>query len=115
MAAASIADPWRPGGTPECPFHAMTGLWCPFCGLTRAAWAAGHLRWHLLLEANILAPLFALGTAIALWALAGLPMPAGPRRSVRRRAWWSVGLVLLVFTLLRNLPGLEILAPHGSP
>jgi len=29
---------------PSCVFHTLTGLWCPGCGLTRAADGLAHLR-----------------------------------------------------------------------
>ena len=29
-----------------CPFRAVTGLPCPFCGLTRSLFAAGQGRWE---------------------------------------------------------------------
>jgi hypothetical protein len=34
------------------------------------------------------------------------------RVRVPGRAWWIIGAVLVLFAILRNLPGLEWLAPY---
>jgi len=40
-----------------CPFHWITGLDCPLCGLTRALFALAKGHWHDALVLNALSPL----------------------------------------------------------
>ena len=52
-------DAWRTGlgeGGPACPFLALTGVPCPFCGMTRATIALGHGDLHAALGFHPLAP-----------------------------------------------------------
>ncbi|MEO6703475.1 MAG: DUF2752 domain-containing protein [Jatrophihabitantaceae bacterium] len=39
---------------PLCPLHAMTGLWCPLCGVTRASHALLHGQLGTALQDNLL-------------------------------------------------------------
>jgi hypothetical protein len=105
-------DPFKHEVTPPCPFHELTGLWCPFCGATRAAWAATHGDLRLMLHANALFPLIVVlfgwswaawfGKASGRW---GIAVPKG------RAFVLALGLALVAFTVLRNLPGFGALAP----
>ena len=108
----ALRDPFKHQITPPCPFHALTGLWCPFCGATRAAWAATHGDLRLMLHANALFPMIVvlfgsswfawLGKATGRWSV---PVP-------KRRAFaWALAAVLVCFTVLRNLPGFGALTP----
>lgn len=101
--AATDGASWTPG----CVFHSLTGLWCPGCGLTRAATAA--LRGDLLgaLSHNLLAPAFALALALAWiqwWQRAH--GRAGMAWLGRAPGWAPVAalVVLVVFGVARNLP-----------
>jgi hypothetical protein len=108
----ALRDPFKHHLTPPCPFHELTGLWCPFCGATRAAWAATHGDVRLMLHANALFPMIVvlfgwswaawLGKTTRRWSI---PIPKG------RAFAWSVAVVLVAFTVLRNLPGFGALAP----
>lgn len=94
---------------PLCPFHAMTGLWCPFCGSTRAAHALLHLQVGTALRDNavfLAAVPFAMVFAGA-W-LTGLRLPP-TRTSVR----CLIVVVLIGFGVLRNLSIGSWLAPHA--
>lgn len=101
-----LVDPSR-HRIPLCPLHALTGLWCPLCGSTRAV--------HALLHAD-------LATAVAdnaLFVLA-LPVLAGlwwrrrtSGRGLPRPVWWAVVVVVLAFGVFRNLPAGSWLAPPG--
>jgi len=105
-------DPFKHQITPPCPFHALTGLWCPFCGATRAAWAATHGDLRLMLHANALFPMIVvlfgwswlawLAKATGRWSI---PVPKGPVFA------WALAAVLVCFTVLRNLPGFGALTP----
>lgn len=109
-----LVGPFRHHLTPPCPFHALTGLWCPFCGGARALWAAGHGDFRLMLHSNALLPVFVvavgwgwlvwLGRATGWWSL---PVPRGRAFSI------AVLVALVAFTVVRNLPGLGALAPPG--
>jgi hypothetical protein len=117
LAAVGLRSPFHPGNWPACPLHTLTGLYCPLCGLTRATWALAHLRFGLMVHANALYPALLvlaawgwlgwLGRASGRWRLP--PLPSG------RRAMVAAAVVLVAFTVVRNLsfgPG-PALAPPG--
>ena len=112
-AAALVAlhDPHTPGAYGFCPFHALTGLWCPACGGLRATNDLAHLRLGAAWSENALwvvaAPAVVVGWLVVLARRArGLPPRPVP-------AWAQVaGLTLVVvFGVLRNLPAFAWLAP----
>lgn len=110
----SRVDPAAPDTLlPPCPIHALTGLFCPGCGSTRALHALLHGD---VVQAIAMNPL--LVVAIPVLALMAINaagwMPRGSARLWRQLArplpWlW----VLLGYALLRNLPWLPFawLAP----
>lgn len=53
---------------PGCPFRTVTGIDCPFCGMTRATLALGGGDWSAALALHPLAPLVVIGT-LALMAI----------------------------------------------
>lgn len=113
-AAVALVSPFTHQLVP-CPFHLATGLWCPFCGATRAVWAATHGDFALMLHCNALLPLYVL---VALWAwlshvgkVTGWWRLAGPSG----RAFYVVAAVGMVgFSVARNLPWLSVLAPPAT-
>ena len=110
------ADPYAAGSLlPPCPFHAMTGLFCPGCGATRALHALLHFDLPQALAMNPLLvlclPLLALfGLQFAGW----LPPRLAPmlRRFTDARPW---AVLILGYALARNLPWppFSWLAPGG--
>ncbi len=91
---------------PNCPFFWLTGYYCPGCGSLRA--------YHQVLRGNVdsamgLNPLTVLALPALIYALVstwlmgfrgrGLPMPKWTSR-----AGWSIGIALVVFAVIRNLP-----------
>src|SRR5687768_13125243 len=90
---------------PPCVFHELTGLHCPGCGSTRALHAIAH--------GDLLR---ALGCNIMLVAIVAL-LPAWPllrhklRPVTQMRLAWGAAAFVIVFFVIRNLPGLAILAP----
>jgi hypothetical protein len=44
--ALALWDPAAHGGPALCPMRVLTGVPCPFCGITRAAGALVRGRWH---------------------------------------------------------------------
>lgn len=104
---------------PLCPVHAMTGLLCPGCGMTRAVHALTAGDPVLAVRSNalvlLLVPAAVLGWAR--WFRARLRgVPAAPwRPGTRGRAALIVLAVLVVaYAVARNLPALAVLAPVTS-
>jgi len=90
-----------------CLFHAVTGLDCIGCGLTRSMHALAHGDFLTALSYNLIMPFWLLLPAYALlgeWlrALAGRPMLP----ILRDRRWLLILLLVssLTFMILRNLP-----------
>ena len=91
---------------PGCPLYRFTGLYCPFCGGTRALHAlfcgefAASLAWNMMLvpELLMLTSLFIL-----------------PDGKFSRRMLAIFMVVFVVFGVIRNLPWapFNLLAPHG--
>lgn len=113
VAVLTQADPYAADSLlPGCPFHALTGLFCPGCGATRAVHALIHGNPALALRMNLLATL----------ALPLLPLMVwrGLRGPFRGTAWLTDArpwlALVLAFTLLRNLPVMPflLLAPMPS-
>jgi hypothetical protein len=108
----AVVDPHTPGHYPTCPFHALTGLWCPGCGGLRAVHDLTQGNLVTALHENVLVVL--LGPALAVWWLiarhrrtAGRPITLV--LTLRGTVW--VVLLLTVFTVVRNLPFGAGLAP----
>lgn len=107
-------DPNRAGNPlPPCPFHWLTGLYCPGCGATRALHALLHGNLQKALSMN---PVFVLALPIValLFAAQCLTLPSVFLRATRifsdARPWaW----LLIGFAVLRNLPWypFSLLAP----
>jgi hypothetical protein len=111
-AALFLLNPAEHAFYPHCFFHHVTGLHCPGCGGLRAVHQILHGHWLAALHLNALA-------VLSLPVVAGLMWRelAGRRRGTSGRhfigGWWIwcfVG-ILLVFTVLRNLPAFPFLAP----
>ncbi|MER6843054.1 DUF2752 domain-containing protein [Streptomyces platensis] len=113
FAVLGAVDPNEPGHYPVCPLLHLTGVYCPACGGLRSAHAVAHGDLIGALGANALA-VAGYAACAAFWALwLGNAVrgrrTAGPRpRAVH---WWALGGLLLVFTVVRNLPFGSGLAP----
>lgn len=99
---------------PSCVFSDLTGWYCPGCGITRALHALVHFDFARALAMNALLVLSL--PVLALMAVHGfMSKPLLPRAVARvlfDGRWW-IG-ALLVYGVLRNLPGFEWLAPGGA-
>jgi hypothetical protein len=109
-----LRDPHQTGSYLFCPWLVLTGTYCPGCGglravndLTRGEVAAAASS-NLLLAGAVPLLLF-------MWSRWFLDRWRGVRRVVdqRRGVLWAslFGLVSLLYWVVRNLPGLEWLAP----
>jgi hypothetical protein len=100
-----LGDPRHSAYFPPCPFHWLTGLYCPGCGSLRAA--------HCLLHGH-------LADAFRLNALFVLSLPLLVVLRLRRdwayQPWvaWAAFCMLVGYGVLRNVPGwpLAMLGPH---
>jgi hypothetical protein len=110
-------DPSQYGFYPGCTFHKTTGLLCAGCGATRAVYQLLHGHVGLALRFN---PLIVISLPLLAWygirklrrALKNEPC------TVRFRPGWLYALfaVLILFTVVRNLPGLpeSMRPPEGA-
>lgn len=112
LAYTRAVDPHAGGFYPLCPIHAVSGLYCPGCGTIRALHALVHGDLPMAFGHNVLVPplLVALVVGIVVWGRSrwrGTPLRLDPPTWLPLTA----GALVLVFGLLRNVPGLEWLAP----
>jgi hypothetical protein len=122
VVAGSIAAFWyvaanKPGVSgwyPPCMFHMTTGLHCPGCGGTRAVHHALNGEVGTAFNQNALAVVVLPLVAVALLSVAAFALTGhwfGKVRVPPAIVWAVVG-VLVLFAILRNLPGFEWLAPR---
>lgn len=105
---------------PKCMFHQTTGLHCPGCGLTRSVHAALNGRFEQAFAYNVLAivilPWLAVSGLRSLWSWVWgtPPRPSRWPAGVKRWTPLTIGIVLTVFWVLRNIPvyPFTLLAPH---
>ena len=88
-------DPAKTQVFPPCPFHALTGLYCPGCGSLRAL---HHVLHGDLRAASGLNPLMVVSIPVLCL------MAAFPRWAYRPWVAWSAFAVLLTYGVIRNIP-----------
>jgi Protein of unknown function (DUF2752) len=109
-AGASVLYSFNPSTSrlfPPCPFHAVTGLYCPGCGSTRAMHQLlhGHVATAFDFNPLVVVALPLVGLALAWQALR--PRRTAPAATAARLpGWWvwALLLVVVVFGIVRNLP-----------
>lgn len=92
---------------PTCPFHALTGLFCPGCGSQRALSALLHGNLLEGLHDNFLAVV-----SLPLLAYAGIVFILNTFRGNKIQEpifytrWfvWTILIAVILFTLVRNIP-----------
>jgi hypothetical protein len=94
-----------------CPFHLLTGLWCPGCGSFRAINALLHGQSLAALGYNLLVVFLLPALAVllvrdAVHTIRGTtPRRTGPAVAI------ALAVVPALFGILRNLPAFAFLAP----
>lgn len=88
---------------PPCPFHAITGLFCPGCGSTRMLYFLVHGQFASAWRENALAMLM---LPVILYGLVRQWTPSGGAVFTRIPSRWitAFAAVLILFTVARNLP-----------
>jgi Protein of unknown function (DUF2752) len=113
-----VRDPHVAGSYGFCPWHALTGGYCPGCGALRAVHDLAHGDLVAAASSNLLL-VAAVPVALVLWAV-WLRAAWWHRRARSLRAWtgartrvvlWSLAAVVVAFTVLRNLEPGAWLAP----
>jgi hypothetical protein len=106
-------DPSKGGAYLRCPLHAATGLWCPGCGMTRAAYKLVHGDLAGSLGTNLFLPVAIVLVAALLW-----DWWWASRRSTRRilaavpvGAWIGLVGAFVGFGVVRNFSAFAALAP----
>ncbi|MFC5071541.1 DUF2752 domain-containing protein [Kitasatospora cinereorecta] len=108
----ATVDPNEPGHYPVCPVLRFTGILCPGCGGLRSAHAFAHGDLVAALGSNALAVAGYVVFA-AVWLLWMVRASRGQplRIALAPVHLWGLGVVLLAFSVLRNLPFGSGLAP----
>lgn len=96
-----------------CPFYMATGLLCPGCGVSRVCLALLRGDWEAAWRANpalvLLGPILAV--LLGLRAFRYVKTGKSGTPAWESRSWTVLALLLVVYGVLRNLPGLELLGP----
>jgi hypothetical protein len=113
LAILFFFDPARNQFYPVCQFHKLTGLNCPGCGATRAAYALMHGNFLLALRDNALFIFCLFGLAArAIWFAAKKNFKKATREFFPVKFLWPLIFVAIAFSILRNLPAFAFLSPN---
>ncbi len=110
----AIADPASGSGFLRCPLYQTTGIYCPGCGLTRAAHAMLRGNVPAALGYNLLLPLVIAAVTIGWLSWVRVSVGRTPIRVLVTMPRWvsiALGAGVVAFAVLRNLPGFHALAP----
>lgn len=98
-----------------CPFKALTGWDCPFCGGLRGTYALLHGDVVTALDRNVLLPFFWAGLILLLWGLwARWDFTGWSQKRWNRRVLVGLAVTLVAFWVVRNLPGMTFLSSDLS-
>lgn len=108
-----VRDPHASGSYGLCPFHELTGWWCPLCGGLRATHDLAQLRIGDAVSSNVLAVAIVLGIAGYFGYWASRRWRGRPARTLQLglRGLLLVSAVAVVFTVVRNVAFGAVLAP----
>jgi hypothetical protein len=105
-AYVALVDPNQSSIYPQCPFRALSGYDCPGCGITRALHSTLHGNIVGAANHNLLAVLIAV-VAVLWFVWARVHRRRGgelPRFSLSPGVTVALGVVVVAFWVLRNLP-----------
>ena len=107
----AVVDPAERSVMPPCPFHALTGWWCPGCGMTRATHHLLHGDVVGALRFNALLPFVLTLIALAWFDWCARTIGKRPVLTGRLPSWAvTAGIAVAVaFAVVRNLPGGDFL------
>lgn len=113
--ALHLRDPHQSGSWGYCPLYAMTGIYCPGCGGLRAVNDLTHLDLTGAASSNLVFVL-SIPVLLVLWARWARRSWTGQEAVALSRAGTvalvtTMTVVMLAFTVLRNLPAGSWLAP----
>jgi Protein of unknown function (DUF2752) len=119
VAAASVLAALPPlyfvdpnsANVPLCPMHAISGLYCPLCGATRASYALLHGDLASALHDNALYVLTLPLLILLWWQWMQAPASESAGRPRPRPVVWAGIALVLAFGVLRNLPQGRWLVP----
>jgi len=104
-AYVGLVDPAGGGAYPVCPSRALLGIDCPACGGLRGTHDLLHGQVAQALDHNLLLPAYLAVAAALAWRLAApLVGCAAPALRVPRWAAAAAIVVVVTFTVARNLP-----------
>ena len=104
--AVGVVDPNTTHIFPTCAFKAATGLDCPGCGMTRGLHALLHGDVLRALSHNVLLVVM-LATSAVWFGWNAIARRIGKRQlhfEFKRNTWIAIGLAVLAFWVVRNLP-----------
>jgi hypothetical protein len=108
-------DPSKNNFFPACQFHAITGLYCPGCGATRATYQLMHGHLLTALHDNALYVVCLAALAVrGIWFLKRRASHQPVPFFIPPVGLWVFLVVAIVFVVLRNLPAFSFLAPLSS-
>lgn len=106
LAVLFVFDPAKSAIYPVCWFHQLTGLHCPGCGSLRALHHLTHGEVAAAFHSNplLLVALFGAGLALVRRQFGPPRLHFGALVFARPATAWAIGAVVILFTVLRNVP-----------
>jgi len=108
----AAVDPNATGHYPTCPFLALTGWYCPGCGALRAVHAMARGDLSTALDRNPFT-VVAVGYLVVTWLMWFQRSARGRPLRWLAPPWVLYGALgaILIFWVLRNIPGWTLLSP----
>ena len=85
-----------------CPFHAITGLPCPGCGMTRAMISLGQLKLEAAMEYNLFSTPLLILMVLYVW-------PGKFPSFLQHKLFGIIMVIVVIFVWLMRLTGLQVI------